>query len=111
MAYGRLAVASIGSIDQNFVVYTVPTKCLFAEITVDILNTNSTTDATLQLAVTAADTPTTDEYLEKGAIIPQKGGSFQRAGIMASPGERVVVQLNQTGGVVRVSGKEVIRNT
>lgn len=103
MSYGRLAISE-PVVDTDTIVYTVPTNCRYAELTINILNT-TVNDAQVEVAVAATDTPATGEYIEKGAIIPANGGILERSGLLCSPGERIVVKLSQASSVVRVSGK------
>lgn len=106
MSYGRLAISQPAAATDT-VVYTVPANCRYADITLNILNT-TTNDATLELALSAADTPVAGEYIEKGVILPANGGILERAGLLCSPGERIVVKITEANSVVRISGKLVI---
>ena len=106
MAYGRFAVAVLAA-NTDTVVYTVPDNCLYAELTINVLNPD-TVDATAKMAVSAADTPVANEYIENGVILPANGGILERASLIASPGERIVVRSTLATTVVRVSGKTVI---
>ncbi len=106
MSYGRLAISEPAAA-TNTVVYTVPLNCRYADITLNILNP-TINDATLEVAIATTDTPGTGEYIEKGTIVPANGGILERADLVCSPGERIIVKNSQASGVVRVSGKLVI---
>ena len=105
MSFGRLSVSNPLA-NTDTVVYTAPDKCFYSEVTLNILNTD-TTDITIQVAVSTDDTPDSNEYIEKGAIIPANGGILERTNLMLSPGERIVVRSTLGTTIVRVSGKEV----
>lgn len=107
MAYGKLAAATLAA-NTDTVVYTVPDNCLYADLTINILNPD-VTDATAQLAIAAADTPAANEYVEKGVVLPANGGILERTNVVASPGERIVVRSTLATTVVRVSGKTVLK--
>lgn len=107
MANGRLGVASLAT-TANTIIYTVPATCKYAELSVYVLNSQAS-DATIEIAIAQADTPTAGEYIEKGAIIPMSGGSLETTGHIASPGERIVVKSSITGLSVRVQGKEITK--
>ncbi len=107
MAFGRLGLLSTTA-STNATVYTAPTNCSYAEVSVDILN-NDITDAVLQIALALTGTPTADEYIEDGAIVPANGGILMRSTLVLSPGENIVINSSLTGTKVRVSGKEMLR--
>lgn len=107
MAYGRLGVASLAT-TANTTIYTVPSTCKYAELSVYVLN-GQVTDATVEIAIAQADTPVAGEYIEKGVIIPMSGGSLETTGHIVSPGERIVVKSSVTGLNVRVQGKEITK--
>lgn len=106
MAFGRLGVASLTA-NTDTILYTVPTKCRYAEVSVSLLNTN-VADSSIKVAVSAADVPLANEYIEDGAIVPASGGIIERSSIVASPGERIVLTSSLSGVTARVSGKEIL---
>lgn len=103
MSFGRLAVG-IPPANTDTVIYTVPANCLFAEITLNILNPD-VADITVNVAVALTGTPSANEYVEQGAIIPANGGILERTNLLCSPGENIVVRSTLANTVVRVSGK------
>ena len=105
MAYGKLGL-SIPAANTNTVIYTVPSNCIYAELTINILNPDSA-DITVDVALASSSSPASNEYIEKGTIIPASGGILERTNLICSPGENVVVKSSLATSVVRVSGKEL----
>ena len=103
MSNGRLAVAALTA-NVNNLIYTVIDNCLYAEINLQLVNTN-TVDATLEVALSTTSTPNTEDYIEKGITILADGGTINVNGLILSPGEMIIVKVNQTGINARVSGK------
>lgn len=91
--------------DIDTTVYTVPMDCLFAAVSINVLNTNSTV-AGFKLAVTNSTTPAAVDYIENGTQIPADGGMLERTEIKCSPGEKIIVRSSLDDVVVRVSGIE-----
>lgn len=109
MSYGRLAVATtLNTLER--VIYAIPQNCIYAEISISILNPQ-TTDSSLELAISVSDTGIADpeEYIEKGVIIPANGGCLERTGLILSPKEIILVKTSIVGCVVRVSGKLITK--
>ena len=105
MSIGRLATGELTVANTDTKVYTVPAAVLFADLDISLLNTNAA-DATVNVAIAAADVPISAEYIEKGVQVPASGGVLERTALRCSPGERVVVRSSVTGLVVRISGTE-----
>lgn len=105
MSYGRLA-ATVLAANTDTVVYTAPVNCLGVELAINILNPN-VLDATIKIALAVANSPTAEEYIENGAIVPANGGILERTQQMCSPGERVVIRSTLADSVIRVSGKVI----
>jgi hypothetical protein len=59
----------------------------------------------VNLAIAAAATPTTAEYLEYQTVIPPNG-VLERGGIVATTGKRVVAFATSAGVTVNVYGYE-----
>lgn len=108
MAYGKLGTV-VTTANTNHTVYTVPSNCLYAEISINILN-RDTTDSIVKLAIGSSATPDAQDYIEDGAIVPGSGGVLERDSLIAGPGELIVVNTSASGSVVRVSGKEITKN-
>lgn len=106
MSYGRLGVGVL-ALNTALTVYTVPVNCLWADITVDILNGQSA-DATVQLSFGTNSPALPVDYIENGVILPSSGGGYSTDGCL-SPGEKIIVTSNVAGLVVRVSGKEITK--
>lgn len=108
MSFGRLNTYLIQVANTDELVYTVSSNCKYAEIDIRILNSDVSNDATIEIAVATTVTPTSDEYIEKGAIVPRQGGILDEAGIIMSPDEIIIVKSSVAGVAVRISGKEII---
>lgn len=104
MAIGLLGKQLL-SADTDTTVYTVPVDCLFAAVSVNVLNTNSTV-AEFKLAITSNVSPAAVDYIENGTQIPADGGMLERTEIKCSPGEKIIVRSSLANVVVRVSGIE-----
>lgn len=87
----------------NTTVYTVPAG-LSATFNVSISNSGYTQVA-VRLAIAAAASPTTAEYIEYDTVILQYG-VLERTGIVANAGERVVVYASNANTSVSVYGYE-----
>lgn len=107
MTFGRLGTGVL-ALNTALTVYTVPNNCLWAEVTVDILNGQSS-DATIQMSFGSSSPALAADYVENGATIPSGGGTLNNTGNFLSPGEKVIVTSNVAGLVVRVSGKEIVK--
>jgi hypothetical protein len=101
MASGTLGQASLAA-TTNTTVYTVAaTPTVF---NVSITNSSGFPVA-VNLAVAAAATPTTAEYLEYQTVIP--GNSvLERGGLVATAGKLIVAYATYTGVSVNVYGYE-----
>ena len=101
MASGTLGQASLAA-TTNTTVYTVAaTPTVF---NVSITNSSGFPVA-VNLAVAAAATPTTAEYLEYQTVIP--GNSvLERGGLVATAGKLIVAYATNTGVSVNVYGYE-----
>jgi hypothetical protein len=106
MSYGRLGVSNPLN-NTSTILYTVPSTCLYAIVSVYILN-YGIADTPAEIAISATSTPTDEEYIEKGAIIPALGGILERTDITCSPGENIVIRVYSSDTSVRVSGREII---
>jgi len=104
MANGILG-QSAPAANTNTTVYTVPASTT-ATFTVSICNTG-TTAITARLAVAAAATPTSDEWLEYDASIPA-AGVLERTGIVAQAAKQVVVSSSAATAAVSVFGFEEV---
>lgn len=107
MSYGKLGTV-VSTASTYHTVYTVPANCLYAELTINMLNPG-TTESSIEVALSATGTPTDSEFIEKGAILPGNGGILQITDIVVSPGELIVIKSSTSGCVVRVSGKEITK--
>lgn len=87
MATGRLGANALNA-TTNTTVYTVPADT-FAVVTVAICNRNSGS-RNVRVALAAADTPTTAEYLEYDVEI-LGNGILERSGIVMDAGKKIVV--------------------
>lgn len=78
----------------NTAIYTV-TAGRYSEFTVDLLN-KTTNPINLSIAISNTTNPANNEYVEMGLQIQPKS-SFQRSGLIASAGKKVVIQSSADG--------------
>jgi len=101
MASGTLGQAALTAA-TNTTVYTVAaTPSVF---NVSMVNTTALSIA-VNLAIAAAATPTTAEYLEYQTVIPPNG-VLERGGIVSTTGKLVVAFATSAGITVNVYGYE-----
>jgi hypothetical protein len=88
-------------------VYTVPASA-FATVNINFCSTNTIQDATVRLAIAANATPVGGEFIEYEAYLPAtpQPGVLERAGIVLSPGKRIVAYCGVSGMNVNVFGFE-----
>jgi len=91
------------AVNTNVTVYTVPAGKT-ATFNVSINNTGFTQVA-VRLAIAAAATPTTAEYLEDDTAILQYG-VLERTGLVAEAGKRIVVYASTANVSVSIYGYE-----
>ena len=102
MATGILGQSS-PTANTNTTVYTVPAG-VSTTFNISITNTSGST-AVVNVAVSAAGTPTSSEYIEFQTIIPPFS-ELERGGIVAQTGKNVVVNASVAGCSVSVYGFE-----
>ncbi len=82
---------------------TVPTNIVFATVTLNIMNPSENV-ANAQIAIGNGDTPTAADYIDKGSIIPQRGGLLIRSCVLVPPGSNVFIRVDQDDVVANFSG-------
>lgn len=102
MAIGILGQAA-PTANTNTTVYTVPAS-LSATFNINVVNIGGSS-ATVTVAISAAGTPTTSEYVEWQVPLPP-GGVLERGGFVAQTGKRVVVNCSTDSCSVSVYGFE-----
>lgn len=107
MAQGRLGTATLVA-NTGTVIYTAPTNCLYMVVDIYALNSSTSADAALQLALSTTSTPSTDEYIEKGKVIAMNGGTYDATSVKLSPGE-IVWAKSDVALSLRVSGYPVTK--
>ena len=90
------------------IAYTVPSAAEFATVSVNLVNTNATTDVAVKVAITTSATPSRSDYIDYGTILKAGGGILERTCIVVSPGENVIVESDSGDVAVRVYGLEKI---
>jgi hypothetical protein len=93
MATGRLGTANITSATTNTTIYTCPTST-FAVVSLNICNRNSTTAATLRLAISSSTSPTVDEWLEYDTSIVASGVLERTGLVMDATNKYLVVYIS-----------------
>ena len=91
MATGRLGTANITAASTNTTVYTVPAST-FSVVSLNICNRNSTTAATVRVAISTTTSPGTDEWLEFDTSIVASG-VLERTGLVLDSTNKYLVVL------------------
>jgi hypothetical protein len=93
MATGRLGTANITSATTNTTIYTCPAST-FAVVSLNICNRNSSTAATLRLAISSSTSPTVDEWIEYDTSIVASGVLERTGLVMDSTNKYLVVYIS-----------------
>jgi hypothetical protein len=99
MATGRLGTANITG-TGNTTIYTVPAGT-FSVVSVSICNRNTTTAATIRVAICGSATPAVDEYIEYDTSLVASG-VVERTGLVMDAGKILVVQISSSTPTVSV---------
>ena len=99
MATGRLGTANITT-TSNTTIYTVPAST-FSVVSVSICNRNSSTAATIRVAVASSASPGLDEWIEYDTSLVASG-VVERTGIVMKATEVLVVQVSSATPTVSV---------
>ena len=99
MATGRLGTANITT-TANTTIYTVPSST-FAVVSVNICNRNSTTAATIRVAVSSSASPNPDEWIEYDTSLVASG-VVERTGLVLAANQQVVVQISSATPTISV---------
>ena len=99
MATGRLGTANITS-TSNTTIYTVPAST-FSVVSISICNRNSTTAATIRVAVASSGTPQPDEWIEYDTSLVASG-VVERTGLVMKATEVLVVQVSSATPTISV---------
>ena len=99
MATGRLGTANITS-TANTTIYTVPTST-FSVVSVSVCNRNSSTAATIRIAIASSASPNPDEYIEYDTSLVAKG-VLERTGLVMDAGKILVVTVSSATPTVSV---------
>ena len=99
MATGRLGTANITT-TSNTTIYTVPAST-FSVVSVSICNRNSTTAATIRVAVASSASPAADEWIEYDTSLVASG-VLERTGLVMKATEVLVVQVSSATPTVSV---------
>lgn len=104
MANGILGKA-MSQANSNVTVYTVPGNAQFATVNINLCN-QAGASATAKIAITTSASPAAADYIDNGSIIPASGGILERTCLVLSPGEKVIVETNNSNTSIRVHGLE-----
>ena len=99
MATGRLGTANITT-TADTTIYTVPGST-FSVVSVSICNRNSSTAATIRLAIASSATPTVAEYIEYDTSLVASG-VVERTGLVMDAGKILVVQISSASPTISV---------
>jgi hypothetical protein len=99
MATGRLGIANITS-TADTTIYTVPSST-FSVVSVSICNRNTTTAATIRVAICSSATPAAGEYIEYDTSLVASG-VVERTGLVMDAGKILVVTVSSATPTVSV---------
>ena len=99
MATGRLGTANITT-TANTTIYTVPAST-FSVVSLNICNRNSSTAATVRVAVASSASPGDSEWIEYDTSIVASG-VLERTGIVMAATQVLVVQISSATPTVSV---------
>jgi hypothetical protein len=99
MATGRLGIANITS-TADTTIYTVPSST-FSVVSVSICNRNTTTAATIRVAICSSATPAAGEYIEYDTSLVASG-VVERTGLVMDAGKILVVQVSSASPTISV---------
>jgi hypothetical protein len=99
MATGRLGTANITT-TADTTIYTVPSST-FSVVSVSICNRNTTTAATIRVAICSSATPAVAEYIEYDTSLVASG-VVERTGLVMDAGKILVVTVSSATPTVSV---------
>ena len=99
MATGRLGTANITT-TANTTIYTVPAST-FSVVSVSVCNRNSTTAATIRIAIASSASPNPDEYIEYDTSLVASG-VVERTGLVMAANQILVVQVSSATPTISV---------
>jgi len=99
MATGRLGTANITT-TANTTIYTVPSST-FSVVSVSICNRNSSTAATIKVAVASSASPGLDEWIEYDTSLVASG-VVERTGLVMAANQILVVQVSSATPTISV---------
>jgi hypothetical protein len=99
MPTGRLGTANITT-TANTTIYTVPSST-FSVVSVSVCNRNSSTAATIRIAVSGSASPNPDEYIEYDTSLVASG-VVERTGLVLAANQNLVVQVSSASPTVSV---------
>ena len=101
MATGRLGTANITLASTNTTIYGPVASSTFSVVSVNICNRNSSTAATIRVAVATSATPGLDEWIEYDTSLVASG-VVERTGLVMKTGDYLVVQVSSATPTVSV---------
>jgi len=93
MATGRLGTANITLTTTNTTVYTCPAST-FSVVSLNVCNRNSSTAATVRIAISSSTSPSVDEWLEYDTSIVASGVLERTGLVMDSTNKYLVVYIS-----------------
>lgn len=102
MANGLLG-KTLTAAGTNVLLCTIPSGVEYTTLNVMAVNEGNEY-AEFYMAITDQETPSAVDYVEYGAVLPSKGGIYERTAIVASPGEKIFVRSDCSSIAVRANG-------
>lgn len=104
MSNGKLG-GGLTTTNTATIFYTVPATASYATVSINLVNTNSSADATIKIAVGTSAAPGLADYIEYGVALP-KNGIYERECLVLSVGEMIVIEGSSNEVAVRIHGLE-----
>ena len=99
MATGRLGTANITLTTTNTTVYACPAST-FTVLSLNICNRNSSTAATIRLAISSSTSPATDEFIEYDTSIVASGVLERTGLVLDSTNKYLVVYISSASPTI-----------
>ena len=93
MATGRLGTANITAATTNTTIYSCPAST-FSVVSLNVCNRNSSTAATIRIAISSSTSPSVDEWLEYDTSIAASGVLERTGLVLDSTNKYLVVYIS-----------------
>jgi hypothetical protein len=99
MATGRLGTANITAATTNTTIYSCPAST-FSVVSLNVCNRNSSTAATIRIAISSSTSPSVDEWLEYDTSIAASGVLERTGLVLDSTNKYLVVYISSASPTI-----------